>query len=107
MGEHQPQSALFFRKPGEDLARAHDLKMAIREAWADVKGNVESVTQKIAKSNCRFSSAYLVDFLESDKRLKLGSFEQDNFKSDKVFEGPISKEVLNGNFKRPAPKGKS
>ncbi len=36
MGDHEPQSSLFFRKPGEDLARAQDFKLAIKSALSEI-----------------------------------------------------------------------
>lgn len=61
MGEHDPQSSLFFRKPGEDLVRAQDIKLALKEAMQDIQ---KDQAPAISKSNTRFSSQYLVDFLE-------------------------------------------
>jgi hypothetical protein len=58
---------LFFRAPGEDLARAHDLKVAIREALAEIKATPEPAVARISKQNTRFSSKYFVDFIEKDK----------------------------------------
>jgi hypothetical protein len=40
MGDHDTQSSLFFRKPGEDLARAHDLKLAIKSALSEIAGGL-------------------------------------------------------------------
>lgn len=103
MNEHVTQSQLFFHKPGEDLARAHELQVAIREAWADIKGGVGSATSRIAKSNCRFSSEYLVNFLEQDRKHNETEFQ--HFRNDADFERPMDKNVLNGVFKKPIEKG--
>ena len=36
MGDHDPQSNLFFMKPTEDLARARDLRLAIKSALSEI-----------------------------------------------------------------------
>ena len=87
MGEHEPQSSFFFRKPGEDLARAHDFRLAVRSALSEIKGGLasEPAVAKIQKSNTRFSSQYLVNFLDQDEESRKSDPRQANMRSDAEF----------------------
>jgi hypothetical protein len=87
MGDHDPQSNLFFMKPKEDLARAHDFRLAIRSALSEIQGGLESelAVAKIHKSNTRFSSQYLVDFLDKDESTKRIDPQEANHRSDAEF----------------------
>lgn len=67
MSEGEAQSSFFFRKPGENLARAYDHQVAVRESQASIPQSLaDTEAQRISKTNTRFSSQYLVEFLEKD-----------------------------------------
>lgn len=72
MCSHDPQSAFFFKQTGEDMVRAHDFTVAIREAMSQVKGGLASMSavSKIAKGNTRLSSSVMADLLEKDEKAR-------------------------------------
>jgi hypothetical protein len=74
-------------KPTEDLARAHDLRLAIKSALSEIKGGLlsESAVAKIHKSNTRFSSEYFVNFLDKDEKISKYDPSEANLRSDAEF----------------------
>ena len=70
--------------------------MAVRESQASIPASLaDTEAQRITKGNTRFSSQYLVDFLEKDVPNKREPFLR-----------PLDKAIITGNFEGPkkAPK---